>query len=175
MQVELDMSACAEQEVGTWLHTIVGEFATHLRGFTVHSSYVPDSNGLDFARIRVQYRPGHGLLIIGSIDKSDEEGDLGFKNYPLPLVGMPAYVAALEMIRVKYKEQGEIIVDFFRNWDAPSQACSGPDEKLLWLGIDECGRRYGAPLKLSFGGVWRREGQLLRLRQCEQKRDASEV
>lgn len=113
MQVEVHMLADPEKEVGKWLRTVVGEFATHLREFIIHLDCSPDSAGeIDFAQIRVQYRPGHGLQATGSIDKWEDEQD-GFKRYHLPLVGMPAYIAALERIRVKYKEQGEIIVEFF--------------------------------------------------------------
>ena len=152
------MSACAEQEVGGWLQTIVGEFGTHLRDFIVLFSYIPGSGGLDYARIQAQYHPSRGLTVTGSIDKWDEEEDSCFRNIIMPFVGMPAYTAALERTRVRYKEQGEIIVEFFGDWDALRQACSGPGEKLLWLDLDEYGKRTGAPLKQGDYGIWRREG-----------------
>jgi hypothetical protein len=155
MQVDLYILDDAEQEVRKWLQTVVGEFATHLRHFVLHLEYTPDSsNGLDFARIWVQYCPDHALNVTGSVDMYNEDEDPFSKNSPLPFVGMPSYVAALEKIRVKYKEQGKIIVEFFEDWEALRQACSDPDEKLSWLGIDEYGRRCGTPHKvvMEFGG-----------------------
>jgi hypothetical protein len=54
----------------------------------------------------------------------DEEDDneLLHKTTPMPFVGMSAYVAGLEKIRAAHKEQREIIVDFFSNWDEASAA-----------------------------------------------------
>ena len=104
-----------EREVNTWLQTMVGEFSTHLRDLTVHLANELEGPEPEFARIRAQYRPGHGLKITGSVDKvnDDIDSDGWLKTNPLPFVGMPKYVARLEKVRVAYKEQGEIIVNFF--------------------------------------------------------------
>ena len=143
--VNLETSANPEKEVNTWLQTIIGKFATHLRDLTVHITFIPETNGLEEARIRAQYRQGHGLKITGSVDKfNEEEGhpDKGLKNTPLPFVAMHVYIARLEKIRVAYKEQGEIIADFFKNWEKLRQACCGPNEELMYLSHDHYGERY---------------------------------
>lgn len=145
---EVYMSANPEREVNTWLQTMVGEFATHLRDLTVHITY-DVVGGLEYARIRAQYRQGHGLKITGSVDKRDDDvnSDEWLENTPLPFAGMPTYVAGLERIRAKFKEQGEIIVDFFSHWDELRQACAGPDDGMLYMTHDMHGRRdrYWAP------------------------------
>jgi hypothetical protein len=131
-----------EREVNTWLQTMVGEFATHLRDLTVHITYDTEFVGIACAQIRARYRPGHGLRITGSVKRSDE-GDAysGLKLYPLPVAGMSAYVAGLENIRAKYQEQGEIIVDFFSHWDELRQACCGPNDDMMYMTHDWLGRR----------------------------------
>jgi hypothetical protein len=145
---DVHMCANPDRDVNTWLQTMVGEFAIHLRDLTVHITYVPEINGLEWARIRAQYRPGHGLHITGWAKKEDEEDDdEWYKKVPMPFVGMPAYVTGLEKIRAKYKEQGEIIVDFFSHWDELRQACCGPDDEMMYMTHDREGRRcrYWAP------------------------------
>ena len=67
---------------------------------------------------------------------------MAIKLYPLPFAGMTAYVAGLETIRAKYKEQGQIIVDLFSHWDELRQACCGPNEELMYLSHDHYGERY---------------------------------
>ncbi|KAM0697848.1 hypothetical protein Q7P36_002702 [Cladosporium allicinum] len=145
LYVDLHMSANPEKQVNTWLQTVVGEFATHLRDLTMRITYFPETNGLGWARIRAQYRPGHGLKIAGSVEKINEEWetfDEMLTTAPLPFVGVPAYVARLENIRAAYKEQGEIIARFFEDWEELRQACSGPNEELMYLSHDYSGRRY---------------------------------
>jgi hypothetical protein len=144
-----DVFMCAnpEEEVNTWLQTMLGEFATHLRDLTVHITYANEINGLEWARIRAQYRPGHGLHITGWAKKENEEdNDEWYKEIPMPFVGMPAYIAGLEKIRAKYKEKGQNIVDF-SYWDDLCQACCGPDDGLMYMTHDgsERRRRYWAP------------------------------
>jgi hypothetical protein len=137
-----------ERVVNTWLQTVVGKFATHLRDLTVHITCDDDVFGTGWTRIRARYRPGHGLKITGSLEKSDEgDDDMALKLYPLPFAGMTAYVAGLETIRAKYKEQGQIIVDFFSHWDELRQACCGPDDEMMYMTHDRYGRRrrYWAP------------------------------
>jgi hypothetical protein len=145
---DVHMCVNPERDVNTWLQTMVGEFATHLRDFTVHITYDVYPGGLEWARIRAQYCPGHGLHITGWAKKEDEEDkDEWYKEIPMPFVGMPAYIAGLEKIRAKYKEQGQIIVDFFSYWDDLRQACCGSDDELMYMTHDgsERRRRYWAP------------------------------
>jgi hypothetical protein len=144
--IEVYMSANPEREVNTWLQTMVGEFATHLRDLTVHITYDVYPGGLEWARIRARYRPGRGLRITRSVDKFDDN-EYEWSNTPLPFISMPTHVAGLEKIRAKFKEQGEIIVDFFSHWDDLRQACAGPDDELMYMTHDgsERRRRYWAP------------------------------
>ena len=39
-------------------------------------------------------------------------------------------------------QQGEIIADFFKNWEKLRQACCGPNEELMYLSHDHYGERY---------------------------------
>jgi hypothetical protein len=151
MYVDVHMSTNPEREVNTWLQTMVGKFATHLRDLTTHLTYDSDADGLRWAQIRAQYRHGHGLKITGSVDKIDEREDATglLQNTPLPFPGMLAYVARLEKIRAAYKEQGEIIFDFFSHWDKLRQACASPDDEMMYMTHDMHGRllRYWAPVE----------------------------
>jgi hypothetical protein len=132
---DVHMGANPEREVNTWLQTVVGGFATHLRDLTVHITYDTDTNDLEWAQIRAQYRGDRGPNITGVVDDINKEynNDEMHKNAPMPFVGMPAYISGLEKIRAAHKEQREIIVDFFSNWDELRQACSGPDDDVMYL------------------------------------------
>ena len=146
---DVHMGANPDRDVNTWLQTMVGEFATHLRDLTVHFTYIPETNKLRWAHIRAQYRQGHGLNITGWVSKLNEEvhNDEWLTETLMPFVSMPAYVAGLEKIRAKYSEQGQIIVDFFSHWDELRQACCGTNDEMMYMTHDMDGtrRRYWAP------------------------------
>jgi hypothetical protein len=44
---DAQMSANPEREVNTWLQTVVGGFATHLRDLTVYITYITDTRDLE--------------------------------------------------------------------------------------------------------------------------------
>jgi hypothetical protein len=121
---------CTENEVKMWLDNVVGNFATHLRQVTVHFK---NQGGRDFddeTKITVQFSQRHGLQVTGSTTLWDENNFM-YEGPRCSFVDMPAYVATLEENRSARNEKGEVVVDFFDDWDALRRACFGPCRKFV--------------------------------------------
>jgi hypothetical protein len=121
---------CAEGEVQTWLKTMVGDLAVHLRDVRVHlkSNMRPKQPHHFETNMQVHFRQSHGLQVTGSTEMWDDHGICDFSE---PFVDMSAYVAALDKNRVARSQKGQVIVDFFHDWDLLRRACFGPHKKQV--------------------------------------------
>ena len=117
------------------MKTIVGSFATHLRHLNVHindTGFVFDHE----TTIQVEFRHRHGLQITGSnkqledyVNDDNDDFDLVQTNQ---FLDMPAHVAALEEKRIANDQKGEVIVDFFDDWNAVRRVCCAPRETRIF-------------------------------------------
>ena len=121
---------CVETEVKMWLDAVVGNFATHLRQVTLHLNNQGDREFEDETEIKVKFSQRHGIQVTGSTRLWNEYEDM-YECRHISFVDMPAYVATLEQNRIARKEKGQVIVDFFDDWDALRRACYGPRRKFL--------------------------------------------
>jgi hypothetical protein len=141
--IDNEYSPCGPlEEVKTWLETMVGEFATHLRGVRLHVGERANKEVYLGVGVQVCFHQSIGLQVTGSedcwdIDDYDRPPSTSEESQP-PLFDMPSYVASLEKNRIALDQKGEVIVDFFvADWDALCRAWLGPYQK--WLIHEDAG------------------------------------
>jgi hypothetical protein len=133
-------SRCPLEEVKTWLETMVGEFATHLRRVSLHVGKRANKEIYLGVGVQVRFHHSIGLQVTGSEDcwDIDDRPPSTPENSQPPLFDMPSYVATLEKNRIALDQRGEVIVDFFvADWDALCRAWLGPYQK--WLIHEDAG------------------------------------
>jgi hypothetical protein len=128
-----DRSICAQTEVQMWLKIIVGDFAAHLRDVSVHLIYDARRYDRHCTTIHAQFGQSHGLQITVSTQSCTYALDMHRRGIPRHFFDLPAYVADLEEKRIARNQRGEIIAEFFEDWDTLRTARAGPHEKLELL------------------------------------------
>jgi hypothetical protein len=128
-----DHSICAQTEVQMWLKTIVGDFAAHLRDVSVHLIHDARRYNRHYTTIHAQFGQSHGLQITVSTQSCNYALDVHRRGIPRHFFDLPAYVADLEEKRIARNQRGEIIAEFFEDWDTLRTARAGPHEKLELL------------------------------------------